>query len=580
MESFNVYVEELTSHIPARLIPVTDAITIDEAIVALDEMDSTYYDDNGKLKVSADWHKAAVLDFKDWLSCHVPDFDDVLFSYRHQNLRFVRKMLEYTASELSSNYLDSVRAAMGEPTQHEMAQAQVIADTLCSMGNPITVSFFAEGFEDDNIFYVPKLSIPFGVNEMNKLDSIGGVDGLNADEKEAWTYFTTIAMACIMCLRSSVGSLTYIIHDEDTGVEMLGLFLFCKGHITVLDSEDLSTLIEVRLSDNPNVDDVFMNNITSMVCRTEFEFLAQKCAGNIAAAIQDALEIAFQHVTGCNVQDPDVTSCDVSMSIVDGGPLLLIENALGDYAGISGPELNEDKGLAQLFEEALERSPFVTEKEATMFVVASAISDAGSELLFTGSIDESGNKVFDFVQELDFGLASCEVDIDKMGIFEEYSNMVEDQMELAASDEIFEALDDDKKAEISHIINMFTLEKNKTHSIVSLEGDLEEEEGEIKATRLSLPPEDTSSIPKAVADDFQRMLRSVVMKAASSPMTTLICASKIPMSHEVDVSGITWRNGSWTDVGEEKMMFYLTSTNIGNTIELDSGDDIDYRYLN
>lgn len=580
MNHINVFVESIADAIPPRELPLADDDEIRSALLTVQETDDLYHDEHGELRLDEDWYRAAVLDFGDWLQCHLPEHEAHMIAYKFSDLSFVRTWLEYSAEEMGEGIYEKLVEGFGIPLTSEVAQAQLTVASMLSMGNPITVSVISEHVELDRI-YIPAIRSEIRPRTMNMaldfgVDEEGREIELSAQEWRDAIYFRLLTNIIIACLKSRTGTLSFVVHDAEEGMEGLGIYAFAAGHVCPIDNAQLSEVMDVVTTD-PSV---LMDVLADYEPETDFESYMVSLASAIAGGLQDGLQSAYEHASGRRATD-DVVDPDmgVRVGLLGGAPLILTQSLTGEFAGEPGPVAEGDsEPAADIFVRAMEASPFVTPDEASAYMLSSEITRGAFEILLFGGTDEASERAVDLIQQLDLGMVDDDIDIEDIEVLEEHASYVEQMRELDASDEAYEMLPDESKSSLTHLMNLMTLDANEMHSFVTLEGDIDKPNVHVTAKCLSMPAA-TADVPQDVHEKLYRMLRSLMLDAMNSPNTTLFCASRVPMSSSAHISVLTVKDGTWSDVGEEKAMMYLDTTNVSEPLNIQPGDMLEYRNL-
>lgn len=571
MDHINVYVESFTSVLPAREVPIAGDEALGEALTAVQDTDNLYRDDKGALTVPSSWHRAAVLDFGDWLEAHVPDFDLYMIAYKFGHMPFVRSWIEYDALELAEEINEVIVENYGQPTPDELAQAQLVAEGLTSTGQPLTMSVLCE-LDGISTLYIPQLVTRFDLPSLGTMNPSTGE--LTNEESEYLSFFSLASTIALAALKSQAASIAYVIHDQDEQTEVFGIYLFARGHIASISGEDLSQIMDIHANDGS----VFGTRLAAHSAKTEFESNVQAAASAFARAVHVGLEIAYEHTTKKRIGEHFDQKGQINLGIIGNVPIILARSLTGEFAGEIGPYTEPDESISSIFVRAMESSPFVTPEEATRYAVANEVARGACEVLLTGNSNKTSERVVDLIQQLELGMGDDQIVEEELTVFNAHADMKEQEVILQITDEAYEALPAERKSHLTHLINMLTLDTSELHSIVALEGDLDKPDTPISAKVLAMPPVDME-LPADIHDDMHRLLKSIVYDASRSANTTLLCASRVPMSNSVHISGLGFKNGSWSDLGEEKTMFYLNATNVGDPLNLLPTDNIDYRSI-
>lgn len=572
MDHINVYVESFTSVLPAREVPIAGDDALGEALATVQDTDNLYRDDEGALTVPSSWHRAAVLDFGDWIEAHVPDFDLYMIAYKFGHMPFVRAWIEYDALELAEEINEVIVENYGQPTPDELAQAQLVAEGLTSTGQPLTISVLCE-LDGISTLYIPRIATRFDLSSIGAMD-FNEMDELDNRETEYLSFFSLTSTIALAALKSQAASIAYVIHDQDEQTEAFGVYLFARGHIASISGEDLSRIVDIHANDGS----IFGARLSEHNAKTEFESNVQAAASALAQAVHVGLEIAYEHTTKKRIGEHLDQEGQINLGIIGNVPIILARSLTGEFAGEIGPYTELGESISSVFVKAMESSPFVTPEEATRYAVANEVVRGACEVLLAGNSNNASERVVDLIQQLELGMGDDQMVEEELAVFDAHADMKEQEVILQITDEAYEALPAERKSHLTHLINMLTLDTSELHSIVALEGNLDEPDTPISAKVLAMPPVDME-LPADIHDDMRRLLKSIVYDASRSANTTLLCASRVPMSSSVHISGLGFKNGSWSDLGEEKTMFYLNATNVGDPLNLLPTDNIDYRSI-
>lgn len=576
MNHINVFVEAAGDTIPPRELPLAGDAELKLVLDRVQEADDLYHDDSGNLLVDRDWYEACTLDFGDWLQCHIPNLDAHMLAYKYaDDYAVIKSWLQFVAGEAADSLREQLVEKYGLPGRAEVAQAQVIASSIISLSMPITVSVLCEGADLDR-FYFP--AFPKGSDPDFLMDLAGGVLDemeldLSEEERRSQTYLRLLMALLVSCIQSRSGAFTYVVHDDDDNTEIVDIHVFAGGHLCAVDPDDLSEVMNI-ITEDPSI---LMDIVMSYDPNTDYEAVMLACASAIAGGLHEGLEIAYEHTCKVPVGD-EMEGQELSVGLATSMPLIMEKALTGEFAGQVGPIPDLLDPAAKVFRDAMEVSPFVTPEEATRFMLSAEIARGAMELLLCGTVHGASERAVDLIQQIELGMVDEDILMEDIEVMESHAGYIEQMAELDVTDEAYDALPDESKHSLTHLMNMMTLDGNEMHSIVALEGDLESNGSKITAKCLNMPPI-TTDIPRDVHDKLYRMLKSLVLDATNSPNTTLFCASKVPMSSEAHLSALGVKNGMWTDLGEEKAMMLLDATNVGEPLNLQPGDTLDYRKL-
>lgn len=591
MSHINVYVEEMIEHIPARLLPVTDMDKVREAMEHVQAVDDSYRNLDGTLKVDEAWHEAAVLDFGEWLITHLPSFTESIFCYNFGDFPVIRDWMRYNAFEMAQDLESAINEIFADnpPTPAELAQASTVSDILLHHDGALTLSAFGDISGIENV-YIPHIAPEMDWADLSSLE-IEEMEELKESGDEYVVYATELMMIALACLKSPASALAYTVHvDGDEGFHATGMFLFSMGHVVHIPQEFYPLLSELK-TDN---EEILAANLSAFMPRSNFEAVSARLAASIMLGMHASLNAAYECASKRSI-DADIEKGaegnTIRLALSDCADIVLSQNVLGEFAAANGPSLENYESLADFFDATLATSPFVTEKEATSFFVSALSADAACEILLTGTMDATSERIVDLFQELEFGL--CDIDFDPMtaGVLEEHFEMLDAYRELDINDEVFENMPDEQKAEVNQLLAQIQLDAFSPCTVVSLEGDIEggaddddeyggfghSRKGSVKATAMRLPGLAMAGLHPQESAETERLLRQMCIQAFNSPSTTMFVSSRDALSDQVSLAAVKWSNGHWEDIGEDKAMFYLMASNIGDQLDILPGDDIDYR---
>lgn len=581
MSHINVYVESFTEHIPARMLPVSSFEDIRAALVQVQETDDLYRDGMGNLTVDAEWHAAAVLDFGEWLLTHMPSCSESIMCYNFSDFPIMRDWMRYNASERAEEVGELVNELWEDepPTGDELAQAHIVADMLLRYGRDMTINVMSDirGLES---IYVPAFNSPLEIEQM----AAAGMEelaGMSESDSAYWAFLSELTVFCLACVKSDVAVLSYALHS-DGGNEAVGMFLFAEGHVSNMPRQYFPAILDAKTSD----EQILADNMASIAPRDQFELDCSRLSAAIMFALHAALTATYEHNMkhSVNAAVPGEEDMQINLSLVDSQGIVLGHNLLGEYAALVAPFPSDFDNLTDMFDAALEVSPFVEESEATRFVVSACIASGACEVLLTGAVDDVTEEVCDLVQAMDFGLADIALDFDAAQVLIDHAELVESYKELDMSEEVFEELPEEQRSEVFQLVDTIQLDASAMKTIVSMEGDIgvDDEEsyyglpkGPVKATALRMPS--VRSVPEESANEMSRLLKQMCIQAFQSPSTTMFVSSRGEHPNQVSLSAVQWRNGHWEDLGEDKTMTYLMSSNIGSQLDILPGDDVEYR---
>lgn len=575
MSHINVYVESFTEHIPSRMVPVASIEDIRSAIAQVQATDDLYRNDDGQLIVDEEWHAAAVLDFGEWLMTHMPSFNEALLCYNFEEFSIIRDWMKYNAVERTEEVNELIAELWSDnpPAAEELAQAHVIADMLLQHGAPMTVSTMADIRGLDSI-YVPAVSTSMGFTEMAEAD-LDKLASMSETDDAYWSFLSELMVLALVCVKNEVAVLSYTVHATE-GMEAVGMFLFAEGHVVNMPREYFPSIMDYKTSD----EETLAENLSSFVPRDKFEHDCSRLAAGIMFALHEALTATYEHTMkhSAEVDVLEEEDRNVELSLVDAQGVVLGHNLLDEYAALPAPLSMEFDNLADMFDAAMEVSPFVENAESTKLIAASCVASGACELLLTGKMEHISELVCDLFQVLDFGLADIDIDFEVASTLEEHAELMESYKELELSEEVFSQLPEEQRREVFTLVDTIQLDSSSMRTIVSLEGDLDEEDlhmGAVKATALKMPG--IQQLPEDSNKEMNRLLQQMCIQAFHSPSTTMFVSSRGMRPNQVNLSAVQWRNGHWEDIGEDKAMMYLMSSNIGSQLDILPGDDIEYR---
>ena len=577
MSHINVYVESFTEHVPARMIPVSTMEEIKSAIAQVQATDDLYRDETGALKVSTDWHSAAVLDFGEWLMTHIPSFSEALMCYNFEEFPIIRDWMKYNAVERTSEVSELVGELWQEnpPTAAEMAQAHVVADLLLQHGSAMTVNIMADirGLES---VYIPTVSTSMSFEQMAEAD-IEELENMSAQDDTYWSFLSELMVFVLACVKSSTATLAYTLHGEE-GKEAVGLLLFTEGHVMNMPRCYFPEIMNAKTTD----EQVLEGNMLALTPKDDFELSCVRMSAAIMFGLHEALTATYEHRVkhSVDVEVDDDKNASIELSIVDTQGIVLGHNLLDEYAALEAPLYDEYDNLVDMFDAAIEVSPFVEEEEATRFLVSACVAAGACELLLTGELEDITEEICDMFQSIDFGLADIALDFDTASIIETHADVAETHKALDLSEEVFEELPEEQRREVFQLLDTIQLDASSMKTIVSLEGsiDIDEEDissGAVHATALRMPG--NHGVPEESFNEMGRLLKQMCIQAFQSPSTAMFVSSRGNRPHQVNLSAVQWKNGHWYDLGEDKAIAYIMTSDIGDQLDIRPGDDIEYR---
>lgn len=572
MSHINVYVEEFTDIMSAREVPLAKLDDVDLAMEAVEELDQMYRGTGSTPVVPEEWHRAAVLDFYDWLSVHLPMADEPLICQRWGHLPITQLWCLYNAAERTGDIEETAVEIWEEPPVPAMvAQANLIAGHLAANGLPMTLSAVCDMPGLDSIFVpAPETEVFVGG---------AGEEYVRIVTEDSYTtYLDEMSSIILCCLRSSAAALSFALHADD--VEIIGSIVFAFGHFFPVPYDCLPAIIEEKSHAG---DEMIMSRLAAIAPHSFLETQCVRLASAVMGTLADSMRSSFIHFYG---NAPEAMTADegvlgVSTGIADFAPFALAQSLTGAFAEVEIPDFSDCATLSDFYDEIMDSSPFVGSEEASAIVLAATVSKGACDIILGDGLEDVSTEVEDLVQQIDLGLLDFPADTEALNILTSHSQIMEGYREVSMNNEIYQEMPDEQRREISRIVDTVRLDSTAQRTLMSLDGKLNDESRgnePMSAVAVKIPPssEMTGFMTEDEADD---LLRNLCVQALHSPDTTMFLSSRSPRLGRVSISAIRWRNGKWENVGEDETMFFLETSNIGTQLDIHPGDEVDYRRL-
>ena len=554
MADSNVFVEVFTSVLSERLVPIA---TKEEVVKALEEVSraNDLYVVDSQLKVPEAWLSAMTVDFGDWLCDHIPLATEADICRDFYDISIIAQYQMYSAGE-RVNGLQSLISSRGGCSQEVDMVARGFADTLSSITDAVSITYVC-GAEEVDTFYIPACE-PSEVVDQTCVD--GPACKSITPRVMGWR---ECHAAAIRCLTEGIGAMTICIHEPDAIT--LGALTLFENRGWIVPGEIMGELMMGFANQDENGMPL-LANLSSFMPACDFENLARVFAACIISAGTETVDIAHK---------------DMMQRKLDGFKIFSINpfNTAVDFEGhCTFHVVNENvamSNLPTLFDAVIDMDPFLTGTDASESVMVAALTRAACEIIMEGDVEKIAEEVRDFVMFMELDSNNRAFDKYSLMLLTEYDEALAEQSVMTTMSAMYEDLERNRKSEIDAIVDAMAADPASFRSILAIEGDGQDHKTPARAHSTFMPP----GLPSEGEEASKERLRSLCTQCMLSPRMTMFLVKRPMNSSPVLISGIDWDSGNWKDLGPDRTLEFLDGTNIGEILNVDPGEALDYQKI-
>lgn len=552
MQDGNVFIEAFTETMSPRLVPVSNPEDIKKALVQVDDTNKLYVKD-GQLSVPEEWLMAATLDFGDWLCDHMPFSNESSLCYLFREIPFMEQYLMYAAGERVQDMQAEIEDYGGLPHEIHLT-AKIVANAISCTPSAMTISYVS-GMDDVDTFYVPKTD-DAGLVDEHKVEAQVMSEGKIPPTPRIVCWLECFHAAA-RCLLHGGGAITVCVHEDDCVA--LGAVVLAAGRAWIISGEAAAHACMSALDGEDSVGYVISEFVPG--CRLMAE--SRMLAACVAAAGAETMDAAAMHLkeNGLDlVQAFSINPAIVSSDFDDNIHVYIVPLEVSSLP------------LPDLFDAVIDMDPFTTGVEASQCVLAAAVARGASEIILEGNMDSTIEAVSEFASfaTLDTNNRPFdEAELEMLFECDEYRD------ELRTTDmmlEMYEDLDPTRKAEIDAIIDAVVADPSASKTAIFLEGETSADGG-VKAHSAYLP----AGVPREAVEETLPRLKALCTKCLFAPNMKMLLSKRSLDNQPVVVSAISWDKGSWSNMGGDKVVDFLETTNIGMYLGVAPGEPFDYQ---
>ena len=552
MQDGNVFIEAFTEKMSPRFIPVAGPEQIKEAFTQVTEANKLYVHDR-QLAVPEEWLMAATLDFGDWLCDHIPFSNEASLCQMFKDVPFMDQYLMYAAGERVQDMQAELEEYGGIPHEIHLT-AKIVANAISCTPSPMTISYVS-GMDEVDTFYIPATDLDGVVDEHKVEEQVESAGKIPPTPRiVCWL---ECFHAAVRCLLHGGGAITVCVHEKDCVA--LGAVVLAAGRAWIISGAAAAKACMSALDGEDSVGRVISEFVPG--CRLMAE--SRMLAACVAAAGADTMDAASRHLHKNDldlVQAFSINPAVVSSDFDDNIHVYIVPVEVSSLP------------LPDLFDAVIDMDPFTTGIEASQCVLAAAVARGASEIILEGNMDATIEEVSEFASFVTLDTNNRPFDMDALGMLFECDEFREEIRTTDMMLEMYDELDEPRKAEINAIIDAVISDPSASKTVIFME-DEASGDGSVKAHSAYLP----AGVPKEAVEEAMDRFKALCTKCLFSSNMRMLLAKRTSDNAPVIVSAVIWERGSWSNMGSSKIIELLESTNIGMYLGVAPGEPFDYR---
>lgn len=619
----NILTEEFTSEISSRNVPTSSIYEISHALtrcdmLLLDLNESGAYGTS----ISSKWTASNIIEFVEWLKARMPMYNDAMLCEALSGHPIID---EYVKSTMLDRCRDMIRKVSEYMVNGEvLAPVIKLALSILKKKKPTLILVYSLQEDDGGIstFYIPALDAST-MSDSHITDNIMQcVRGKSIDKlpiTDAYVVETVLALACAQISSesdeglglSSVAAIQ-INNDNDKSIQSAGkqaydasvsALAIVQGQIVPVPEEHLKYLLKMDFNDTGDTSEPYKIAMYDAVESADDELSGSNEDGE-SVTDDNELEPMSNPRYDNRLHDTMLGQEAGGVALMFGGLMIEIANSVFalcgslrklpsvkyenmptpvSFTGLDGKSKTVladigGESLTDIYDNVKSVDDMVPDQEAFHLIDAIAVEHAAFDLLRSLYIDNTRTEITDIMYTfaLDMGLDSRDV-YKYAPMIADFAMQEDSQSQFDMMGDMYDDLPESKRNTVNYFVKRIGSSTSSDRSILVIDGGTDNI-GDINnfasGNRIGIP---------AGTDIYEnaqslKQIRTICTQCLLSPSSTMFVSKRDYNNPErpVQVSGVSWRNGSWSDYGEEHMFDDLSETNIGDIIGLYDGDNVEY----
>lgn len=558
LPTYNVLAEVFSNQITPALIPLSEEEQIRQALTETDAINTTYMNDETcTASVPHDWHKEILLEFSEWLTAHIPGYERNTLALKYEDIPMIKQLIRYQAEDMTDFFADVLDAQQSRFTEKDVQLAHLIAMLIAERPGTKTVNLIIG--EDIYSIFLPDYSkLPVNISELEEYYN----EHTNAQTAACMQCFHTLSALMLVASKEPESVVAVCSYDEP-GKNTIYLYAFIDGQPIAVDPQSFKNIIETIEHGEDIANALPMTDYKS---KSEFEYRVLSLGAMMGNAVINATMETHQNVVKNEAEDNFVNTTSYTMY-----PTPFVgEEAADNEEAVALALEQEDLELSyvDLHEKIFNMDASIYPSDASKLLSDIVIEQAAEEVLNSGHMEETGEKASDFIQSIELGFVMFEHDETELAPIREFVETIEMDKELRVSDELFEGLLEEQKADIEVLMNNMLMHPDTERTLMTVTGNGKDQP--IKMIKLPVFGEE-------IADRqfFVSAIKSLLIPGVLNPSATTIITRHNPQEEDISVVNlIKWQDGRWSNGNMKEIFKFLNEVPVDRDLGIHNGDQL------